>query len=240
MDLKKVREKIAVSKMVQLIEKTNLGIKSNLVNEDLLPKGICKGSDYYYEQEAKQEIDYYTAAGPITPITMKRARELFEQQKQRKDIAWNYQDDGCYARAHLMTRAFKDQGIISDKVWARGDFSMKAVDGREIKWNYHVAPVVYVKKPSGRMAKVVIDPSVSDRPVSVNDWLQSFERRKSRKTPVEYTSYPLPDDAKSYERSIVSFSNMIPMVPTTPVEATEAELDQFAKQTMKDYLGSNP
>ena len=236
--LEKVKEKIAVSKMVQLIEKTNDGLQSNLVNEDLLPKGVCKDSDYYYEQEAKQDIDRFSASGPITPISMRKAIELFEQQKKRKDIAWNYQDDGCYARAHLMTRAFKDVGVISDKVWARGDFSMKALDGHEINWNYHVAPIVYVKKPTGRIEKVVIDPSVTDRPVSVSDWLHSFERKKSRKTPIEYTVYPLPDDAKSYERSVISYSNMLPISPTSPSNATEAELDLVARETMRDFLAT--
>ena len=236
--LEKVREKIAVSKMVQLIEKTNEGLQSNLVNEDLLPKGVCKDSDYYYEKEAEKEIARFAAKGPVTPISMRKAKELFDQQKKRKDIAWNYQDDGCYARAHLMTRAFKDSGIISDKVWARGDFSMKANDGHEINWNYHVAPIVYVKKSNGKIEKIVIDPSVTDRPVSVSDWLHSFERKKRRKTPVEYTVYPLPDDAKSYERSVISYSNMIPMTPTVPSNSTEAELDQFAKQTMRDYLAT--
>ena len=135
-----------------------------------------------------------------------------------------------------MTRAFKKNGVIADKVWARGDFSMKAKDGHEINWNYHVAPVVYVKGRRGKIQKMVIDPSVSNKPLSVDKWLKSFERNKKRRAPAEVTHYPLPDDAKSYQRTVVSFSNMTPMGPTMPEDATEKELDQMAKDTMNGYL----
>ena len=69
-------------------------------------------------KEAENEIEQFTPSGEVTPITIDKARLLFEEQKKRTDIAWNYQDDGCYARAGTMTRAFDKEGITSDKIWA--------------------------------------------------------------------------------------------------------------------------
>ena len=67
--------------MVQLIERTNQGLRSDFVNQDLMPNGICQKGDYFYEQEAEKEIDQFKPQGAMTPITMEKARLLFEEQK---------------------------------------------------------------------------------------------------------------------------------------------------------------
>ena len=233
--LRKLKEKIASEKLVQLIEKVTNGIRSSLVNEDLIPNGICEGQDYYYEAEAEEEIDRYLPSGPITPITMEDASRLFQEQKNRSDIAWNYQDDGCYARAHLMTRAFDQEGIVADKVWARGDFFIKGNNGNDIRWNYHVAPVVYVEQSNGLIERIVIDPSVSDKPLPVDQWLTSFEKNNFDREP-EIALYPLPEDAISYSRTILSFSNMWPMGPSMEPNVSDDELTYYANEAMKRYL----
>ena len=233
--LRKLKEKIASEKLVQLIEKVTNGIRSSLVNEDLIPNGVCEGQDFYYEAEAEEEIDRYLPSCPITPITMEDASRLFQEQKNRSDIAWNYQDDGCYARAHLMTRAFDQEGIVADKVWARGDFFIKGNNGNDIIWNYHVAPVVYVEQSNGLIERIVIDPSVSDKPLSVDQWLASFEKNDFNREP-EIALYPLPEDAISYSRTILSFSNMLPMGPSMEPDVSDDELTYYANEAMKRYL----
>jgi hypothetical protein len=234
--LSKLQEKLSVIKMVQLIERTNEGLRSDFVNKDLLPSGICQKKDYFFEQEAEKEIEEFQPQGAITPITMTKAKLLFEEQKKRIDISWNYQDDGCYARAHLMTRAFDKEGIVSDKIWARGDFTINAKDGHEINWNYHVAPIVYVKNKNKEITKMVIDPSVSDEPLTVEKWLETFDMNTRMMKKAQITTFPMPSDAKSYARTVFSFSNMTPINPSLESGISESERDDAARETMDRFL----
>jgi hypothetical protein len=85
------------------------------------------------------------------------------------DIAWNYKQDGCYARAHLMARRFEAEGIRVDKAWIKGHLNI--LDPQNpISWNFHVAPLVYVQMPNGKMEKMVIDPSLFDKPITLDEW----------------------------------------------------------------------
>ena len=232
----KTMEKFSQIEMVQVIELLNDGLISHFVNEELLPDGTCSGDGYYYEEEAQKEIERYAPNSEKTPITLEKAKQLFEEQRQRLDIAWNYTADGCYARAHLMTRDFFNEGIFADKVWARGDFSINIDDGQEINWLYHVAPIVSVIGDDGMMTKVVIDPSVADGPVSVNQWLEKFDKNTQKSRSAQETTFPMPEDSISYGRTVYSVSNMTPYFPSQNGDMSEANKRDASKATMQDYL----
>ena len=230
----KTTEKFSQLELVQVIEMVNDGLTSHFVNEELLPDGTCRGDDYYYEEEAQEEIERYTPNSEKTPVTLDKAKELFEQQKQRLDIAWDYTADGCYARAHLMTRDFFNEGIFSDKVWARGDFSINADNGQEINWMYHVAPVLSVIGEDGQMTKMVIDPSVTDGPVNITQWLEKFDQNTQKSRQAQETVFPMPEDSVSYGRTVYSISNMIPFNPSRNKNMSEADKRDVAIQLCRN------
>lgn len=133
--------------------------------------------------------DLFSPAPPASPvgkcptdsITPQRAQEVFNQLKARTDIPFDYPPDCCYARASVMCDAMKDMGIPSRKVWTYGTLVPMKPDGNPVRfppnpsgkqviWGYHVAPVVNVAQPDGSCVPMVMDPSLSDRPLTVAQW----------------------------------------------------------------------
>lgn len=122
----------------------------------------------------------------ITAISPERAQEVFDHLSANPDIPFDYPPDCCYARATEMVSMMENWGIQSRKVWTyapRGSalVPMTPQDnpvrfppntGRQVLWGYHVAPTVDVIQPDGSVQPMVIDPSLTSRPVTVNEWNQ--------------------------------------------------------------------
>jgi WXG100 family type VII secretion target len=107
--------------------------------------------------------------GPVTP---EQANKIFEDMSNEPDIAFNYPVDGCYARAHLMAERIGERyETTPKKVWAFGDLRVPTSGPYgEIEWGYHVAPVVDVRQPDGSVVPMVIDPSISKKPLTIEEW----------------------------------------------------------------------
>ncbi len=108
-----------------------------------------------------------------TTMDQAEAAELFEYLRERRSIPFQYLDDGCYARAHKMSRLLSRMGYYSEKVFIEGPrLRASRPDGSTVAWNYHVAPVVFVRAPrSGLLQAMVLDPSVADGPLSQKAWV---------------------------------------------------------------------
>ena len=107
----------------------------------------------------------------ISVISLEYARELFNEMSSQECIPFGYPEGGCYARAHKMSRLLEDKGVISGKVWIKGNLRVDTLKGPKdyVEWGFHVAPIVKVK--NGEKEEVyVIDPSVSSAPVSIDEW----------------------------------------------------------------------
>ena len=114
-----------------------------------------------------------------SPIDPSRAQELFNLMNARSCdcriispcIPFKYPRDGCYARAHEMCRIMFEEEEVPGKVWICGSLNVKTSNAPdcEVSWWYHVAPTVLVTTSSGSEPRV-IDPSLCDDPVSVEDW----------------------------------------------------------------------
>lgn len=163
-------------------------------------------------------------------ISMDKAKELFNKAKNMKDIAWKFKQDGCYARAHLMARRFEAEGVRVDKVWIKGDLSVPDAD---VNWNFHVAPVVYVNEGKGPLKKMVIDPSLFDKPVTVEEWDNRMKKNTAKGSTV--TAFPFPENAALFERSAISFSSSDAYLPRDKVTMTEQDKMGMANLTMKQY-----
>ncbi len=112
--------------------------------------------------------------GPMTPAA---AAILFAIMAGQGDIAFKYPADGCYARAHLMVQRMEKLGATPGKVWSfasgPGDplwVSTTHDPAGTVEWGYHVAPTVPVRDPDGVVRDKVIDPSLFDHPVPIDEW----------------------------------------------------------------------
>ncbi len=144
-----------------------------------------KNGDKDHEQEQQQE-----QAPP--GITMERANEVFQalqsltfenSRGEQQQVPYHFPPDGCYARAHLMAQAMEGMGITSEKIFVMSqrqdgsggltvasDYS-PTPNVPSITWRYHVAPVVNVIGEEGGVTRMVMDPSVSSRPLTVSEWI---------------------------------------------------------------------
>lgn len=123
-----------------------------------------------------------TAAAPpdgtavASPVTAARAAELFRLCNARlccpasaaaPCIPFAYPDDGCWGRAHEMSRLMIAAGTTPDKVWIFGGLRANSINNPNchVNWGWHVAPTVTVNG-----AITVIDPSLFPGPVSRDAW----------------------------------------------------------------------
>jgi hypothetical protein len=103
-------------------------------------------------------------------VTLISAQEIFNNIQLREDIPFNYTNDGCYARAHVIAHELDKQNIKTGKIWLRG----KIIDQNqpEEPWCYHVAALIFVDV-SGSEEPRVIDPSPTVKKlVTVEEWFE--------------------------------------------------------------------
>jgi hypothetical protein len=119
------------------------------------------------------------------------ADELFRHLAANEKIAFRFPQDGCYARAYLMTKEIADSGIWCGKIWAFGSLYARTenVPDKAVTWGYHVAPVVLVERaaptsPTGvEYHYFVIDPSMFTGPVTMETWLGAMRPNKTDRLP---------------------------------------------------------
>lgn len=108
----------------------------------------------------------------LTPIDMAQARSIFERLKSDSRYSFRNPVDGCYARSHLVGAELQRQGIASGKVWLneeRGKRLKVERNGQLYEWEFHVANVIAVRK-NGCIELMVLDPGVTDEPVTIDQW----------------------------------------------------------------------
>jgi hypothetical protein len=111
----------------------------------------------------------------ITIVTRDYAYELFAQMAAQQHIPFKYPEDGCYARAHEMSRLLDGEGIVTGKTFIEGDLRVETENSPKgyVEWWYHVAPIIKVKGENGGDDQVyVLDPSIFQRPVPVEEWFR--------------------------------------------------------------------
>jgi hypothetical protein len=108
-------------------------------------------------------------------LTPDQANEVFKAMASMQDIAFKYPVDGCHARAYLMIQRMELMRVRAAKVWAFAppgqtmEFRTPNHPSGRVRWGWHVAPTVRVRFPDGDR-DVVIDPSMFDRPATVEYW----------------------------------------------------------------------
>ena len=111
---------------------------------------------------------------PGNPLSEADAAVVFAELASLQYIPFDYPVDGCFARAHEMSRIMQEQGIASAKVFNYAAPTSLSVPGTEfgnITWGYHVAPIVNVTGTDGVTRQMVFDPSLNrDRPMTIEEW----------------------------------------------------------------------
>lgn len=187
----------------------------------ILSAGAAQHLEYLQKVHARPAKKY---------LSVTEVQKLFTKAKNMSDIPFGYKYDGCYARAHVMARRFEEMDIQVEKAWIKGSLF---VPGTDIQWNYHVAPVVNVKEENGQIKKYVIDPSLNDKAVLLDEWVASMGQNV--KGPVMKTAYPFPENIASFQRTAVAISSSDIYVPDNNEERTEEVNMNSAIQTMSEY-----
>lgn len=222
------------AEIVQYITLVNEQLESVFLPLSGLPDYACSKNGVYYNPDSYNYQKLNAPSAGAREITLEKAHELFNYAKGMTDIAWNYKPDGCYARAHLMARRFEAIGVHVDKAWLKGDLTApkSSDDEYQVRWGFHVAPIVYVKGEDGAMEKMVIDPSTFDGPVSLETWTQSLANSSDK---TEETSFPFPSNSLTYNRSSIAISNSDPYLPDDNVKMSEEDKNNEAIATMIEY-----
>jgi hypothetical protein len=137
------------------------------------------------EAEALGKVNSESGEVAVSVISLDHATKLFKYLALQPHIPFRYPADGCYARAHEMSRLMEAAGVISAKVFIEGDLRVNTTNSPNgyVEWWYHVAPIVMVN--TGETTEpYVFDPSIFDRPVPVQQW---FDIQTSKPDRTYYT-----------------------------------------------------
>lgn len=97
--------------------------------------------------------------------------------------SWIYPDDGCYARAAMVSRnVFRWLYPQTKKIFAFGSLRVTTPNSPrgKVAWWYHVAPIVQVKDK-----KYVLDPAIEpSRPLELTEWLSRMGRPEKIKVAI--------------------------------------------------------
>lgn len=89
-------------------------------------------------------------------------------------LTFKYKTNGCFARAHWMKKVIEDDNHYhSNKIFSFGRLRVNNTsecDKRCVNWGWHVAPIVFTQN-GAKTDTTVIDPSISDTPLSIPAWL---------------------------------------------------------------------
>lgn len=193
----------------------------------------CRYGSFILSPSAAAHLNFLQRVKPkpiAKYLSVREVQDLYKKAKDMSDIPFGFKYDGCYARAHVMARRFEEMGVPTEKAWIKGDLFVPNTD---IAWNYHVAPVVNVKDLKGKIVKYVIDPSLNNKAVTLDEWVDSMGKRV--KGGVIKTQYPFPQNAANFQRTAVAISSSDVYLPDNDENKTEEENMEMAIQTMQEY-----
>ena len=234
----KFLKKISELELVEFIQILGDGtLTSDFVDPTQALQLGCFYQGVYFNQKAAKNLNklkknLYPENNTKKTISMSRATELFNKAVKMEDIPWEYTQEGCFARAHLMARRFEAEGVQVDKVWLKGALYLADSDP-VVEWSFHVAPIVYVKDEKGKVQKMVIDPSIFSKPVTVEEWDRKISKRTLKGTVI--TAFPYPDNTSLMERASLSFSSSDPFMVNDNIDMTEKEKRERANGAMRYF-----
>jgi len=125
-----------------------------------------------------------TAGGQDFFRSEEEAQTVFDTLRGDATYVWEYQEDGCLARAHKMCRFLTEMGMFSEKIRienANGTWfcpfglvvQPAETPHNPVHFRFHIAVVVLVQTPAG-VAERIFDPSFFHCPVPQEVWATRF------------------------------------------------------------------
>lgn len=199
------------------------------------------------------------STGPGNVVDDQEMDQLFEAMRtaefvppggQATPIPYRYPKDGCFARAAVMAALLKNAGYTVNKEFAisGGGLRMRTAHGGDqpdygmalqVDWLYHVAPIVYAELGEPKPVPFVLDPSTTDKPLSVDGWAANFAQQPVanemdydalRKLLTSTKAYP-PDRTLLVRSGEAVYSPPNPADPSQFVAAPPQHPEQVLAQT---------
>ena len=84
----------------------------------------------------------------ISVVSEEYAQQLFDYMEDSSHIPFGFPEEGCYARAHEMSRMLENLDVKTGKVFQKGILRVKTDKSPRpyVEWWWHVAPVLFVEK----------------------------------------------------------------------------------------------
>ncbi|EAY25019.1 hypothetical protein M23134_07208 [Microscilla marina ATCC 23134] len=154
-----------------------------------------------YFEEVAHSVSADTKGVGYVAMFGNRKKKLPSEEKARKisnDIitdtlknipAFSFTENGCHMRAHIVAKRLKDEGIEAKKIFAIST-NEKPIENDNLQtsskyintlgnktnlWSYHTAALIEVEK-EGKTLKYVIDPPLSNHPLTVDAWLNKISK----------------------------------------------------------------
>ena len=107
-------------------------------------------------------------------LTISEALAFFDEIADDPQMAFNYMNEGCQARAQLMGKRAQEKNIPNIKrAWAFGvgkSLKVTIPNDRTYGWPHHVALAIPVQLDDNSIEDLVFDPGIFDGPVTVKEW----------------------------------------------------------------------
>ncbi|MSP18754.1 MAG: hypothetical protein EXR74_04205 [Bdellovibrionales bacterium] len=125
----------------------------------------------------------------LSVLPAKKCVDIFKELAEQKYIPFCYPEDGCYARAHEMTRVMEKKGIIAGKIFLEGALKVETKNSPKgyVEWRYHVVPLVAVRE-GGWLVLNAMDPSVANSPLTIKEWVAIQTSHPKGKITALYTT----------------------------------------------------
>jgi hypothetical protein len=210
----KAKPILAQTETEQLISWIDGRLLSELIPKSTLPPNACLKDGAYLTPEAMRHFEglrRFQSSAQATALTPEELEATFQKILNMKDIPFEYAQDGCYARAQVISSRLADEGILTEKIWIAGNVGPEKKP--DITWVYHVAPVVHVRLEDGKIERRVLDPSVANAPLTPEEWAKLSDRNSSASP--ELVVSPLPRNSGFYQRAAITYTPWTQYYPWT-------------------------
>lgn len=141
-----------------------------------------------FSSSANAAVLRHETASSSREVTLAEVHRLFREMAGQRQIAFRFVEDGCYARAHLMMRHMQDRGFHPVRVWSFSNgeslhVKTSLMSRGYVEWRYHVAPAIPIQA-NGRTVYLVIDPSLFNRPVTLDEWVKVQRKGPTSPKPI--------------------------------------------------------
>jgi hypothetical protein len=236
--VKSQKEILAKEELVALLDTVDGALAARAFRRNSLPEGVCHYEDSLYLTEAavkeKANTEEKITLSESNAISEEEADATFLWLAGMKDLPWDYKFDGCHQRAHVMIRRMEERGIKAARIWAMEGTLRPNGMAEGTGWGWHTAPYIWVKKKDGTLERRVMDPSVADKAMKPEDWLNTFRPGTQGNPIITPNPIPFPFHTGIYARTRMYFSEPYATLGGEKNNDLK-DLDADAIRTLKEY-----